>query len=268
MRLHKILLLAVILFASITIKAESLLLIHGYQGTSKDWFDSGIVSLLEKNSWTYSGNLVVDRQGKVRTQYRKQKKDSQHKRKIYTVSVPSEAPIHFQARYLKAITENLARKDEKISLAGHSAGGISARMLMVLNPDLPILHLVTIATPHLGTDTANIGALAGKTPLTMMAPFMGANTFNRSQGLYHDLKREQPNTFLYWLNRRKHPKAQYVSIVHIASNYSITDKMLAPAESQDMNNVYALHEKARTIKIRSGHSLTIQDGQILVDLLK
>jgi len=95
---------------------------------------------------------------------------------------------------------------------------------------------------------------------------MGAETLNRSQGLYSDLLPEQPGRFLYELNRQPHPKAQYISIVR---NPNSTDggDLVVPAYSQDMRHVFALRNRAQSYMVNGGHSLTPNDGELIIDLL-
>jgi hypothetical protein len=137
---------------------------------------------------------------------------------------------------------------------------------MVQNPRSGVGALVTIASPHLGTDTAEIGSLIGQTPLSWFAPMVGAGTLNRSQALYRDLSRENPQGVLFWLNRQPHPAARYVSVVRADS--SLLGDLVVPSASQDMNHVPALRGRSVRIEVRDGHGLSPGDGPVLVEILE
>ena len=104
---------------------------------------------------------------------------------IDTVDLPSEAPLFVQLQVLVPQVEYLRthHSEEHLFLAGHSAGGVLARLYMVTHPKVPVAALITIASPHLGTGAAEIGLMAGDSPLGFLAPLVGGSTLNRSQGL-------------------------------------------------------------------------------------
>lgn len=239
-------------------RAEAVVLVQGYLGDGGDWVNSGVAASLERAGWIRGGHLRVHPAGVVGIAPR-----AGGPRRFYTVDLPTEAPLMAQAdilgRYVAEVRHRHA--GETLVLVGHSAGGVLARVYMVRNPTTDVDALVTIASPHLGTGTAELGALAGGSPLGWFAPFLGGNTLNRSQGLYRDLVRERPNTFLYWLNRQPHPDAQYVSVVRTG------DDSLVPEWSQDMNAVYALRGRARRVNHGDGHSLSPADGAVIVRIL-
>jgi pimeloyl-ACP methyl ester carboxylesterase len=153
-------------------------------------------------------------------------------------------------------------------LAGHSAGGVLARLYMVQHPEAGVTALITIASPHRGTDSAELGLLVGQSPLGWMAPFFGGQVLNRSQALFHDLSRERPANLLFWLNRQEHPPAQYISVVRTDDSLLGLGDLIVPSWSQDMNQVYALRGRARKITAGSNHALQPADGQLLVRILR
>jgi triacylglycerol lipase len=156
---------------------------------------------------------------------------------------------------------------ESLFLCGHSAGGVLGRLYMVEHPDIPIGALITFASPHLGTDSAEIGAKAGNSPLGWFAPLIGGAVLSRSQGLYNDLIREQPGSLLFWLNRQEHPSSRYISVVREGDGLLDFGDLVVPAWSQDMNHVVALRGRSRKIVTRGGHGLSIQDGELLLKIL-
>ncbi len=224
-----------ILFLSASSYAgKTVVLIHGYLSDDSAWHTNGIVATLQHHNYD-----------------------------TYTVNLPSEAPLVVQAQYLDVYLRDIKAKHPQNSLilVGHSAGGLVARLVMVKS-DIPIQGLITISSPNLGTDKAELADNISNSPLAWVAPFMGLNTINRSRNLYRDLTREHPSSLIFWLNRQPHPKAFYASIVRIAG-----DKWV-PAYSQDLNNVPALRGLATTITSVGTHSLQAADGIVLVDLLK
>ena len=130
--------------------------------------------------------------------------------------------------------------------------------------------LITIATPHLGTPTANVAHLAGNSPIGMIASMAGGDALQDSRGLFSDLKEEKPYNFLYWMNHQPHPAIYYASIIR--KNDSITKPnkfdFIVPPPSQNMNNVWALKNRSRVVLSKDNHSLNGKDGLIVANLLR
>jgi triacylglycerol lipase len=233
----------------------SLVLIHGYLSDGSAWRPTGIVYTLQQAGWIDAGHLFPNSQIPKAV-------PSPAKHYVYTVTLPSEAPLPMQAQWLDFYLRNLQERhpNNSLILVGHSTGGVVARLVMVTS-GIPIEGLVTIATPHLGTDKAEWGALLSNSPFSWVAPFFGLDTINRSRSLYRDLMREHPSNLLFWLNRQPHPKAFYVSIIRVRDEW-------VPPYSQDLNDVPALHGLAKTITTVGTHSLHPADGPILVSLLE
>ena len=252
---------------SFSASAQVLVLVHGYMGQGGSWRVAGITHVLDRAGWEDGGHLRIAEQHQV-VNYR-QGRSGQDKT-FYTLDMPSDAPIAVQAKFLatfmKAISSH--HPGESLNLAGFSAGGLVARMYMVVRrQDEPkVASLVTIASPHMGTQIAEIGAKLQQTPLGWVAPFMGAGSFTRSGQLYRELRPEAPGNFLYWLNRQVHPKAKYISIVRTSNSFMGGD-FIVPAYSQDMNNVIALRGSASVVRSSGGHELTFQDALLLTQLM-
>jgi pimeloyl-ACP methyl ester carboxylesterase len=191
-------------------------------------------------------------------------------RRYFTLDLPTTAPLIEQSKYLAQYLAYLRGKylDSALILVGHSAGGVLARLYMVQHPKTAVAALVTIASPHRGTESAELGLMAGQTPLSWMGSMLGIETLNHSKGLYHDLMRENPNNLLGWLNHQRHPEALYVSIVRSEDDetFGLGD-LIVPAWSQDMNQVFALRGRARTITMRGSHGLGVEDGRLLLRIL-
>lgn len=260
----RILLLLVLAGGVASPRAETIILIPGYLGDGDNWRDSGVTRILQRSGWADGGHLEV-RQGWV--QVRDGGPDRGHR--FYTLTLDTQAPLLYQEQQLSAVLQLMQRRypKEALVLVGHSAGGVLGRLYMVRHPDTPVRALITIASPHLGTDSAELGMVAGRSPIGLIAGLLGAETLNRSQGLYFDLAREYPGNLLFWLNRQPHPQAYYVSVVR-TSNLPLVGDALVPVESQDMNRVYALHGRAVRLESGGGHGLSENDGELLVRILK
>ena len=244
---------------------ETLVFVQGYLGTADNWRDSGITAVLQRHGWQDAGYLSLSRQG-VRVS--RPKVDSN--KRFFTLDLPTEAPLQIQANYLAGYLDYIRYHypGSALMLAGHSAGGVVARLYMVQHPDVGVAALITIASPHLGTESAELGLVVGQSPLALFAPLFGGEVFNRSQRLYRDLARQQPNNLLGWLNHQPHPPASYASIVRSKDDETFgLGNLIVPAWSQDLNQVYALRGRAWTIRVNGGHALRAEDGKLLVNIL-
>ncbi len=245
--------------------AEALVLLQGYLGEDDPWRRSGVARELATAGWRDGGHLHVAPYG-VRSTVPAMPAG----RTFYTVVLSSEAPLMAQLRQLEPMMAYVRSRHahESLLLAGHSAGGVLGRLYMVHHPDVAISALITFASPHLGTETAELGQAIGQSPLGWLAPLLGADTLNRSQGLYHDLGREHPSNLLFWLNRQPHPPARYISVVRRESGFPLANDLAVPAWSQDMNHVPVLQGRARVVFSDGGHNLNPGDGVLLVNLLR
>lgn len=243
--------------------ADKLVFVQGYLGQSSNWEVSGIINQLKKHDWKQGGAYYYNQKG---LGFRPAKKLTENQ--FFTIDIPTEASIRDQSYFLSSYLKHLRSTfpKERIILVGHSAGGVLARLVMVKNPQLNISLLITIASPHLGSDLAELANLFGQTPFAIFTPLIGAETINRSQELYADLLPEQPGRFLYELNRQPHPKAQYVSIIRNPNSPDGGD-LVVPAYSHDLKNVFALKNKATSYTVDGGHSLNPEDGLLIYDIL-
>ena len=248
--------------------SQQLVLIQGYLGQPSSWSDSGIAQLLDANGWKYAGEFVYASDGArllVPPPHPDQRRSADQ---FYRVALPTESSIQSQAYFLTAYLKILRNRfpAQKIILVGHSAGGVLARYVMVRSPELNIGKLITIASPHLGTESAQLGRIVGNSPLALFAPFVGANTINRSQGLYQDLLPEMPHRFLYWLNRQPHPEAEYISVVKDNKALQVGDYIISK-ESQHLENVYSLRHFAKSYVVHGSHGLSREDGGFILNLI-
>jgi len=237
--------------------ADVMILVPGYLSSGHSWRTHGIAQNLATNGWSDGGNFVLGPRGP-----QLDLPLSSDTNRFYTVELPSEAPLPVQASYLSHYINavRVIHPDEKIILAGHSAGGVLARFAMVSRPELKVDTLVTIASPHSGSDMAELGSTIANSPAAWMAPLFGMNTINRSGGLYRDLSRPDAGNLLGWLNTRQHPKARYVSIIRPNDRW-------VDVRSQDMNLVPGLAGRSAVVTSSGGHSLNPIDGVLLANIL-
>ncbi len=246
--------------------AEIMILVHGYQSNADDWRRFGIVERLGDSNWRDSGVVYLDPRGQMRFSGVPLKND----KLIFTAHLPSEYPLLRQSQVLETYIKGIANQypDQRIVLIGHSAGGVVARSALVrAGGTLPISQLITIASPHLGTEAAQLGAIVANSPLAMVAPMMGVGTLNRSQQLYKDLLPEKPGTLLFMLNRQPHPRIEYVSMVRHQAGGFPTD-LVVSKNSQRLENVYALRGLARSVMAGYGHGLHAGDADVIVRLIE
>lgn len=251
---------------SFNVSAEVLVLLQGYLGEDDPWRRSGVAGALVEAGWRDGGHLHATPAG-VRSSV-PPKRGGRH---FYTVAIPTEAPLLVQLSHLEPLMDYVRRHHarETLMLAGHSAGGVLGRLYMVHHPDAAVAALITIATPHLGTDMAELAQILGQSPLGWLAPLVGAESINRSQGLYHDLMREQPGNLLFWLNRQPHPPARYISVVRREENgFPLMGDIAVPVWSQDMNHVPVLRGRSEVVFTTGWHALNPGDGVVLVNLLE
>jgi len=253
--------------------ADVLVLVHGYLGSAQSWAESGVLDRLQKRGYRQVGIYGYGPQGVL---YQSLAQPAQ--RPVYSVNLPSQAPVVIQADWLAAILREIRKRHPKqaINLAAHSAGGVVARMTLVRHGKLGVAHLITIATPHFGTgraiqalDATNDSGLFGFAKEFVVRRATGHalyNTLQQSRGALIDLTPPAPGNLLFWLNRQPHPDITYTSIMRIGTFYMPGDQVVPPL-SQDMNRVPALLGRVKTYSMANGHLLTPQDGDLIGNLL-
>jgi len=232
---------------------------------------SGVVQTLESDGWRLAGMYSAHPNGQVTLHSNDLLEDED--RRILIVDLPSEAPLLLQADLIANVVGDISSKyeDESIILVGHSAGGLAARAALVRHDLKSVNRLVSIASPHMGTDMAekalDVSSFTG--PATMLPGMFGgdiARTTQRSQQLYADLARPRQGNLLDWLNGQTHPDISWDSIIHTGLNSNGHDSVVA-AYSQDMNYVYSLQGRSTVHPIRAEHGLNPTDAIILKDIL-
>lgn len=259
---------------SFSATAEILVLIHGYMGDASSWHKSGVVAQLQANSWRPAGNFGYSNTGIVSTLI----ETGSDTNIIYTVGLPDYAQLVNQADWLGAYMRELdkAHAGEPVTLIGHSAGGVVARLMLVRHNPVTVKKLITIAAPHLGTakaiealDATNNGGMFGMFKEWIVKRKTGDALYHqirRSRGALIDLAPARPGNLLFWLNAQTHPDIDYVSIVRTGA-FQMGDQ-LVPAFSQDMNQIPVLRGKSSVFVSAQGHELNPTDGPAIVKLLK
>jgi triacylglycerol lipase len=243
-------------------QAEILVFVHGYDSHANIWRGKGIFSFLQGQGWQDAGNLIAHPTGILNQQPKELKPF-----RMVTVDLPSYAPIQDQAVLLAAYIETLRKQDpeQKFTIIGHSIGGVVSRYAVVRYPELPVKRLITIASPHLGTGMAEVAELAAKSPASVVAPVFGVDIINRSEILMDQLQREEPGSFLFWLNRQQHPKINYFSVIR--SNGSILNRdYYVPSRSQDLRRVAGIYQ-AHSFPSYGKHELQHKDAFIIARLV-
>ncbi len=254
------------------VRADVLVLVHGYMSDASSWDANGVNQVLAANGWQPAGVLTAV-PGAVPPPLQPVAAN-----KVYSVSLPAEAPLQVQAMYLAAQVGAVRQwyPDERLILAGHSAGGVVARMLVVGGNPYRIDTLVSIASPNLGTVRAAQGLdVVDFNPFFCPGPglellksvFGGAeyDYLEHSRGALVDLLPAESGNVLAWLNQQPHADINYYAIVR--GSPEAPGDNIVPAYSQDMNNVPALRGRVNTLFTMAGHGLNPQDGQLLANLL-
>lgn len=268
--MRRILLLIALLsaFATTRAQADVAILVHGYLGDAYGWEASGINAELAARGWQRAGIILPGYQGPVLPPAA-----AGAPNKVYSIELPSTAPLGVQSDLLtQALRAVEARHPgESVTLIGHSAGGVVARMSVVRGGVGQVRRLITIAAPNLGTERAlqALDVTHAGGPLNIVKDIFGGRTYRavkRSWPVLLDLAPAQPGSTLHWLNVQVHPDIEYVSIVR-GESYGLGD-VLVPGFSQDLNNVPRLRGKSRTYVVGTEHALSLQDGRLLTGLLR
>jgi pimeloyl-ACP methyl ester carboxylesterase len=264
-KLSNLTLLLLLGLQSLPACSDVLVLVHGYLGRAASWETSGVSPILQQHGWQRAGVAtptgILPIAGSASTH------------KVFTVELPSTAPIAVQADHLAQQIMAITRKypKEPVVLVGHSAGGVVARMLLVRNRAPQAKALITIASPHLGTTRAieALEATDDAFPISLVKGLLAGEIYDvvrDSWGVLVDLTPARPGNLLYWLNTQPHPDIAYVSILR-PGPVGLGDE-LVPAFSQDMNNVQALAGKSLMHVLPVSHALQPADGTKLVEILQ
>jgi triacylglycerol lipase len=268
-------LLAVLLFSlliwSPSAPASVLVLVHGYLGDGQSFHKAGVVDALKAAGWRYGGDWRYSQDGKVRLAGAGDPGENT----FYTVTLPASAPLPLQADWLTAMVRSTATRhpDQPVVLVGHSSGGVVGRLSLVRGGAGSVEHLITIASPHLGTERA-WQALEATDNRGLFAPFrnllarqaVGGSTYDAIQGsraVLVDLAPPSQGNLLGWLNVQEHPDITYDAVVR-NTGFRMGGDILVPAYSQDLNQVPALRGRATVIASPLEHGLAADDARLIL----
>ncbi len=251
-------------------RADVLLLIHGYQGNIFSWEKSGVSPVLQQFGWKRAGVLVGAPQGLIPIPLQWQDAEN----KVINLQLNSEAPLIIQSNVVTSAIRwiNDRYPADKIIIAGHSLGGVVARMALVRFGAPNVSTLISIASPHLGTALAYRGLdeIDDPFPIDMIKEYFGGEKYDmleRSRELLHDIVPAIPGRLLHWLNTRQHPPIKYYSVVRSTVNGVLGDPIVS-GFSQDMSNVAPIGEKSTRLIQGFTHWLSVLDGYALVNILE
>lgn len=253
-----------------TASAQVMLLIHGYLGDAHSWEKSGINSALDQSGWARAGLFIGSPQGPQLYTINHNNAENL----VYVATLPSTAPVIFQADVLKTIIDRILslHNQQKIILVGHSAGGVVARMALIRHQLQNIQGLITIASPHLGTTRADqaLDITANHGPFNIVKNVVGGDDYDalkHSRALMFDLRPPHPGAMLDWLNNQPHPKINYSSIIR-SNNMGWYGDYYVSGFSQNMNNINALLGQSSTYVTPTSHFLTQQDAYTILSIIE
>ncbi len=268
-KLDSILLFLMLSFSN-SVTADVLLLVHGYQGSVYSWENSGVSSVLQQFGWKRAAVLVGAPQGLIPVPLKWEDAEN----KVVNLQLNSEAPLSGQANVFTTAVRwvNDRYPSEKIIIAGHSLGGVVARLSMVRSGAPNVKALISIASPHLGTVLAYRGLdeIDDPFPINKIKEMFAGSDYDmllRSRGLLHDIVPAVPGKLLHWLNSRQHPDIKYYSIVR-SSVKGVLGDSIVPGFSQDMGNVQAIGDNSTRMIQGFVHNLSVLDGYALVNILE
>ncbi len=258
-------LLFALTFFSTPLWAKTVVLIHGFQSNGMEWRMNGVTPVLQQYGWRDGGDFILTPQGPYDAVPEMGKAENE----LYTVTLPSRAPMLFQANLLNVFLQTIyARRQEPLILVGHSSGGVVARAWLVRWASVPVSSLITIAAPHLGSPLADVADKVIGTPMGEFIKALGFDKWGKdSEYFYADLRREEPGRFLYWLNHQPHPAINYISIVRDNQPRPDQYDFFVPIHSQDMNNVFALRGHSAVFQVEGEHFTGPRDGYALANIL-
>ncbi len=196
-----------------------ILFVHGLGSAPTAWETDGTIAYFERRGLRYGGIVRG-------TQIRRPISESPPGQDLFTVGFTDPfGNLEVWAQELAAAIGSVRQLTgaEKVILVCHSAGGIAARRFLVDHPlDHTVHRLVTIATPHTGTELARLvslkHAIMSRPELALFRSRMEriehASRLPLDATVLAQLQPVDRNPWLDRLNRAPHPTdVQYVAIV-------------------------------------------------------
>ncbi|OQW97596.1 MAG: hypothetical protein BWK73_54090, partial [Thiothrix lacustris] len=128
---HWVVLAISLLLLPTTLWAQTVVLVHGFQGNGMDWREDGITQTLQQQGFVDGGDLIFTPRG-IYNPLPTAIFPTKPERMVYTLELPPRAPILQQAQWLNLYLQQIyAQRQEPLTLVGHSAGGLVARGWLV-----------------------------------------------------------------------------------------------------------------------------------------
>lgn len=265
-----ILFLLLTLFSGLS-SAKTVVLIHGLNSDKQTWYENRVIDALFASGFRdETQNLFPKKKRKTdqTANFNIKVPQNNDKNVFYTINLPWFEPLETQASALKDVLSFIHKqRDEPLILVGHSVGGVVARLYLLSKNPVPVVGLITIASPHHGSPWAEATLLALQSPMGDFISLMGENKWSKSEQLLWQLSPSVKHSMINWMNDQPHPKLRYISIIHTPSFKKMAADILVPAVSQNMNYIPALYKRSAVVTIRSGHSLSKRDGLMLAKIL-
>ncbi|MDT8388004.1 MAG: alpha/beta fold hydrolase [Thiogranum sp.] len=111
-----------------TASADILLLVHGYASSAQSWEISGVNNELQARGWVRAGIMAPSNPGLMPPAAVPERRN-----RSYSADLPAQAPLLLQAEHLRRMLSMLRARypDEKLTVAGHSAGGVVGRFALM-----------------------------------------------------------------------------------------------------------------------------------------
>ena len=254
---NRLVIIILLYLVSLPVTAGQLMvLVHGYASNAATWDMSGVTRVLAANGWRH-----VSMPGENQKRY-------------YAVSLPAHVPLLLQSLLLQHQVAMLRAQfpEDRLTLVGHSAGGVVARLAILSGNPLRVSRLVTIASPNMGTPRALQGIdIVEDAPFFCPGPgwravksYFGGDTYRYledSRGALRDMLPTDFRNLTGWANLQPHPDIEYHAVVRQYGD------VMVPAYSQDLNNVPMLRGKARVWLTHWGHYLDMRDAEVILEIV-
>jgi pimeloyl-ACP methyl ester carboxylesterase len=207
--------------------SEPILLVPGYGSKSTLWKDVGYIEKLQAEGHSYGGHYTIDAETEMVNF--EPYSDTTTVEDFYTLSFSdSTKGIQDLSNQLSSVVYEIISRtgSEKLNLVGYSMGGIICRKYVVDNKDYHcVKNLVTIASPHQGTNLANfsygVENILGSTLYKELIAEFGQDIPLAMNGAaISDLVRTD-NGLLNTLNKEEHPSD--INYHFIAARSSLCD---------------------------------------------
>lgn len=253
-------------------QAKTIVLVHGMLSDETEWFKSGVGTALIKSGYSYKGNLP--RSNNKLIQYQNVSHSlSADQPAFYTIKLDWFLSIEEQSfRLAESINQITEHRKEDVTLIGHSLGGVVARHYLIeaekRNLKVGVEHLITIASPHLGTPWAWMAWQALQTPAKQLLSPISPIPLSRAEQMLFEISSFPQRNLIHRMALEDHPNIRYTSIVHRMDITKGKFDMFVSPDSQNMNKLHALQGKATNYEIAGQHGLSINDAWLIVKILQ